>query len=415
MSKAVNIAIAILFSAVLVGPAVVWGCEKAGIELPSWASAQDATYLSGNSVEADAWSAASLEGFASGRFQDELANEVANRIPFKASAMLGNAAGQRSLIALANAPFGYEAYPTFYSSDRLAIPAYNAVAYLPYKRSEEMLEQVEAFGRNLAQLAQAHPDKRFVVCLVQGYQEPAANPAYRLVANPALPGEYAEVLQQATRTASNVLASSQAYDTLEDYYANFFHTDHHWNHHGVERAYNDIAAWLGLPAFEEAGEVGFGDYRYSGAIARWGLDLVEEEVSGTAYGFPGLSVVAPDGTQGPYNHDVFFDRSDPGVRYAFYDSYYGDSLGASQLRGLGERTLLVVANSFGSALTPYLAEHYQATDQSFAIHPSGYDPQSRLEAQLLEGGFDDVVIVANPTDLANFQAACPDYLDILAS
>ena len=67
-----------------------------GVALPSWFTADDAAYLSGGVVEADPAAYASLEGFSSGEFQIAAEDAVGNCIPMKATALLANAALQRS-------------------------------------------------------------------------------------------------------------------------------------------------------------------------------------------------------------------------------------------------------------------------------------------------------------------------------
>ena len=111
-----NILFAGVLCLLLCGPALIGLASWGGVALPSWFTADDAAYLSGGVVEADPAAYASLEGFSSGEFQIAAEDAVGNCIPMKATALLANAALQRSAIETSNALFGWECYPAFYCS-----------------------------------------------------------------------------------------------------------------------------------------------------------------------------------------------------------------------------------------------------------------------------------------------------------
>ena len=102
-----------IFVALICGPFFIYLAEKTDIALPSWMTAEDASYLSGDASHADVKTSLNIDGFASGALQEEIEKSVGNRIPFKATAMLTNAELQREFIAASNLLFNWSCYPAF--------------------------------------------------------------------------------------------------------------------------------------------------------------------------------------------------------------------------------------------------------------------------------------------------------------
>ena len=100
-----NILFASVLCMLLCGPALVGLASWGGVALPSWLTADDAAYLSGGITAADPIAAATVEGFASGEFQEEAEAAVGNCIPAKATALLTSASLQRTAITASNILF----------------------------------------------------------------------------------------------------------------------------------------------------------------------------------------------------------------------------------------------------------------------------------------------------------------------
>ena len=323
--------------------------------------------------------------------------------------MLADAESQRQCIKFANIPFNWECYPTYFGSQRLFIPKLNALTYIPQKRSVDHLNKLADFGNKLSEFAKHYPDKRFVVYIVQGYSEPAMNPAIGLIANPTNPTEQATTLSEAAKKASNVTVLTSKYYSLDEYYNDFFKTDHHWNFNGCEHAYNQIAASISLEPAKPSDHHSIKGYAFSGATARYGRNLVVETVVVSDNTFDYLEIQQPNGTPYHYNHDAFFNRSDPGKRYGFYDSYYDFIQDGATVIGNGQRTCLFICNSYGGGIIPYIASNYSSTKYRSILHPSRSDSTLKLNELLNADTIDDIIILANPSDIDSFISKCPDF------
>lgn len=411
MRRLRDIALSVLFLLVLTGPMLVFACEIGPCDLPSWLTAEDARWLSGGIKDVDV---PGPEEFLSGKLQEAIGDEIENRIPLKEKALLANAALQRDAIATANTIFNWDCYPTYFGSSRIYISSTDAVGYIPRREPEGQMAQLKKLGKRAAAFAKRNPNVNVVILAVQGFRDPAASPAYPLVSNCMLPTDQVAAIKNGADGEANIHVVSIDYESLEGYYEDFFKTDHHWNHRGIEHAYNAVATELDLPTFESPGESEIENYRYSGATARWSLDLLEESVSDTDFDFSNLSVTSPDGTSVPYGHEAFYSNDGPGKKYSFYDSYYDFIAPGSVIKGPGNENAVIVSNSFGAGITPYLALNYASTLKTNAIHPSGRDKTTRLENIVDEQNARTVFVVADPTDLAYFQADCPHFFDAVS-
>lgn len=141
----------------LCGPALMGLAAWGGVALPSWLTADDAAYLSGGIVEADPAAHASLEGFGSGEFQIAAEDAVGNCIPMKATALLANAALQRSAIEASNVLFGWECYPAFYGSSIAEMPSQHRLLEIAEKATDDTLASARRIREGLDALSLRHP------------------------------------------------------------------------------------------------------------------------------------------------------------------------------------------------------------------------------------------------------------------
>lgn len=402
-----------LFCLMLAGPTCLWCFERLEITVPDWLSTADAKYLTGGSEAANLRGNLNSEDFLSGRLQTSLVSEVENRIPAKASLMLASASVQRNLIRIANLPFAWECYPTYYGSKRIYVPEYDSLGYLPRKRNIDELDSLRALASNVSRFAINHPNVRICVCVVLGYQDAAVNPAYALTMNPSSPTELLSVLKNEENLSGSFIVVGETYEDMRDYLKDFFKTDHHWNWRGTERAYGAIATQMDLRPISMGSGQPIGNYKFSGATARWALDLVQEDVSFSEHDFSDLVVSYPDGKKERYNHSLFENRTDAGKKYGFYDSYYNFLPNWTTLYGGGNGKALVISNSYGGSISPYIAQNYYETIRTDHIHPSSKDTSFYLSEYVSKTDNIDIFIVGNPSDLASFSNRRPDYFEEL--
>lgn len=110
---------------ILLSPALLLGAERIlNLELPGWATATNATYLSGGISDKTIRDKVTRDGINSKELQDALEERLGNFVPAKATALLGNAPWQRTAIALSNSIFyGTVIHRTLAANTILSLPS----------------------------------------------------------------------------------------------------------------------------------------------------------------------------------------------------------------------------------------------------------------------------------------------------
>lgn len=394
--KVRNTVFAILFCLFACGPTLLFLAEKFEIDVPENLTAAPAAYLAGGSSAVNMSDHWSTGGFINGKLQKALEDKIGTYIPAKATAIIVNASLQRKAIATSNELLAWDCYPTYYGSSRLYIPSINAVTYAPQQRSKRMIAVWQSFAHGVASIAERHPDKRFILYIVDGYQEPAYNPAYNLVSSPLLPSDCNDAMGEILGSLPNVKILTTPFNKETEYYANFFRTDHHWNINGALKAYQQIADELNLQPIEQDGTWQIPDYWFTGATARWGIDMLQESVFDCGNQFTQLVAILPDGTQiRGDDHSAFWNSPSLAKPYRFYDAYY-DNLGDCTITGgNGDRTALLIGNSYKGAIQRPLAMSYHSLTVNNQLHPAT-PVEETLEKQIDATNADDIIFVANP-------------------
>lgn len=406
---------------VLAGPIALWVAQSAlGLRLPSWFTAEDAMYLSGSEESANVLEHTSLGGYRRGEFQHAVEVGIGNHVPFKATALLDNAAIQRASIEVANIPFGWSCYPTFYGSNYLYVPGHDALVNMPAKATPEATDGWARFARAAADFASRHPDKRFVMYLVQGGTSAVANPAVTLMSDVLDSRTPVRIFEDAAANVENLTVLSVDYNSPEDYYHDFFRNDDHWNASGALRAYSKIAGALDLPQMAEpqlrhvsrTGQLEDGDdgYRFVGAISRVGLLPVSEDAFDLDVDYSQVRVTKSDGTVGDGNdHEAFASYPDEYKAYVFHSHYY-DNLTDCLTTSNGERRALLIGDSFKGAIQRLIMSQYRQVKVSSDLHHI-IVPQCGLEELVASSDADDVIMVGLPSDYLTLWQQAPHYFD----
>lgn len=386
----------LIFCLFLTGPVFLYLVERMGIEVPVELTDEPAAYLAGGNAEAHVSDFLNIKGFTSKKLQENVDVKLGNSIPRKASAIIVNAELQRQAIAASNLLFSWRCYPTYFASKRLYIPNANAVTYMTEQQNEHLISAWQSFAHGVVAAADRHPDKRFVLYIVDGYQEPTYNPAYNLTSNPLASSDCVDTMNKILGSSPNVRILTTPPDG-ELYYNNFFRTDHHWNINGAFEAYGQIADELNLQKQQQDGTWQIPDYLFTGATARWGVDLLQETVFDCGNQFSQLIAIYPDGSQiRGDDHSAFWNSPPISKPYRFYDAYY-DNLGACTIIG-GEGSLaaLLVGNSYRGAIQRPLAMSYHSLTVNSQLHPST-PIEETPEDQVIAANANDIIFVANPS------------------
>ena len=90
---------------------------------------------------------------------------MGNCVPLKATALLANAAVQRSAIEASNVLFGWECYPTFYGSAIVEMPSEGRLLETAEKATDNVRDTISRVRDSLDAFGRRHPDQRIFVYL----------------------------------------------------------------------------------------------------------------------------------------------------------------------------------------------------------------------------------------------------------
>lgn len=418
MLKARNILIACLTCIFLCGPAALFAAEKvAHIDLPAWFTSEEAKYLSGGESNVNVRAELTPKGFESGGFQKALETEVGNFIPYKAAALLDNAAIQRAFISASNKVFGWECYPTYYDSDYLYLPSQQALSQMPSKR-EGNRNRLIRFGESLHEYAGFNPEVDFIVVIPDSSYTSPANPAHKLVSNAMSTDEVISVIATECKKTPNVLVVGKSYDDTDEYYQHYYKGDHHWNGAEASKIACDMFRRLDDDAADKAAckELSLNDLVFNGANARNGLMMVDALQESVYMPYSDMTI---DGTLSA----ALLQENPIGCLYSapkqaefnFYARWYGGDSPVTIKNDSCDGSAVMINDSFGDSFRWFVAEGFGTTRQYMDIHFSSRGT-SKLKEHLTASGKSDepdaVIFVATISNYASLLERYPNYFDI---
>lgn len=366
-----------------------------GIELPTSSDLEARTYQTFPEL--------SWETVSEGTFQDDFEQYIADGIPERDDLLLANASLQRRVIELANLPFGYDVYDTYYGSDYVIVESIGGVYAKPKTTLDITVEDLNGWAASYSELIEANPDIDWVFYLCDRSSTSEANPAVALSGNAA---DY----EYATENFIDLLPESctivdGAYTDFDEFAEDRFRTDHHWNIYGAMEAYDEVIEALGKDPIE-FGEV-FEAYSgpFWGSSARSGLVLEgdPDSVYDVEYDRSELVVTVAGEEKGTtfldkgwaknfteYESDSLYDDA--------YDGYFHYNYGLFEIENTeldnGE-TLLIIGDSYTNCVERFFAESYQYV---YVLDPRYYDGEALQE--FIDGnGIDDVLFMTTAKNI----------------
>lgn len=365
--------------------------ETAGV-LPEALSNGTQSNMEGRALQAPP--AASLTSLNEGTFQTQAETYLSDRFPAKESVLLANAAGQRMIIQTANLPFGFDVYPTYFGSERVYSPEYDALFIVPEKLEDDRGFALSQMVDAITQCSE-NEAYRVIVSVPDSSRYSASNPLAPYVTDSESMGYFEEyLLTPLQENGVTVLMHEHGStgDWLQYYYAN----DHHWNIQGAYQAYERIVQELGFEPLEVQSVFTVEGYEFLGSNARIALCTPRTEKPFEDYVLPYPEYrITYNGEPFERNQKESYIDGSSEERFIGYGTYFGNNLAypiVYQQNALTNgKKLLLVTDSFGTALEPMLAAHYQETH---VIHPINLLDEDTLEHYANEQGIDDIVILS---------------------
>lgn len=393
---------------ILVSPALLKVTANNGVQFPSWLGL-DRTKSVIEGRKYTELPTLSREDFSSGTFQATAEKYMSDIVPARDTILFGNAGLQRCLIGVANTPFGFSSIHTYYDSKYLLNDG-EIVTYTLSKKGQNSNMSLQAFGEGLSSVAARHPEKRFVVYVVDASNNSESNRAISLISNVQTTKFACNILAGATAEAENIQIISKQYSSIDDYRNDFYSTDHHWNIRGASRAYNLIARMLGLRAFDPEPVQVVGNTSFSGSSAASGLCPLHENPVDTSFDFSELTLLDNDGNRiDDAAHEDYWRVDELTRRRNFYDCWYGWRNMSPMIRGNGEGTAVLISDSYGSAMKRIIALNYNLLYTDSDLHADSSDQNLKLEDRLSREDIKDVIFVANVNNYIGMSKKMPSY------
>ena len=331
---------------------------------------------------------------SSGVFQSEFEQYIADSIPCRNAALLANAQAQRMIIEIANVPFGYSAYPTFFDSNYIYCPSWHSIVESPDSQRALTAERLQASAEALSRFIHANQNVNWRMALVDRNRNSLASPAHSLLAKPAdydfVRSKFLEQLPDECTCIDLSIA-----DTGQ-YYGKYYKTDHHWQIEGAFDAYQTIMESLDKQPIASYSFFTAFDGPFYGSEARLGLITCESDfVHDVRYTKSELEIKAngkkkeADYLGGNGEAGSLFKKADTFENV--YSSYFHGDAGVIAItneKAPDDSTLAIIGDSFTNNIERLFAESYQ--------HVYVIDPRhckSSLQSYLDKYQIDDAVFI----------------------
>ena len=331
---------------------------------------------------------------ASGKFQSQSEQFLADRFPKRDGVVVHNAEMQRMAIELANLPFNHSAYSTFYGSKYVYIPQWESIQDIPFSQRDYPSKMVEASAEKWAAFISAHSDSRWCLAMADRAYTSASSPVNSLIGEPADYRYFQERFSNALPESCVVLDLS--YSDTEAYYSDYFHTDHHWQVQGAAKAYRQILTELNrTPKEFNSFERAFNGPFFGSGVRRGLAPIASDVVFDVSYNVGSYSVRA-EGKDIPRSDvdeslsDSFKGYHKPAKYANVYADYFHNDYGLLEFSNddAPEGTLLIIGDSYTNCMDRFFAENYQ--------HVSVVDPRyfkNELNAYINTLSPDDIVVL----------------------
>jgi hypothetical protein len=305
---------------------------------------------------------------------------------------------ERQIIQLSYLPYSDPIIPADMSSGLYIIPNHEALIPMPLCLDADSYQQIDDRIDNYKNIIEIHSDINVYVYNVETIESSKVHPIkqYFDCADNGRSFKYFRA-----NVPDQISVSAFQLENLDDHFAYFFRTDHHWNTYGILKAYDDIydllsANYLNIPAKLVPSEmITFPDIEFLGTYARRSLYPTHGDEFTVFKANSPTCIVKDQGIEGRYNRSEDYLHGEYSIEP--YTSHYGLYFGT--LNGLLEyhcdtgttRNILIIGDSYTLPLISLIASQYEHT---YFLDPR-LDENFNLSEFMSSHPFDDLLVAGS--------------------
>lgn len=347
-------------------------------------------------------------------FQASFNQYLSDSVLGKEHILLANAAIQRGAIEQSASIFGFEIYPSFYSSETLLDKTTGALMPMPIKQNSEYAPLFSQAAELLNAFAERHEDKKVFFYPVHRQEFSRFNSAYSLVSS-VIDEEYMNE-KMLSKLDGRVFPIDSCSASAEEYESIFYRTDHHWRTLGAYEAYEKTIRAL-MPQDQPVkltGQIVWDSIPFFGSKSRTGLvdSIPPDFITDVSYPESNIEVEIGEDNGGlelvrhssRYGEGVSY-----GGRFANrYGEYFHSDYSIVILRNedvASSKRLAIVGDSYTSCIERLFAEHYS---EVYVIDPRHIE--GSLDEMLRKYPVDDVLFM-----MAGYTLTSEEFSRAMAS
>ena len=386
------------FAILVAFPVAINMAHHLGVSFPSFMGVGRATSsLEGRMLQEKP--SFSVAAFSKGDYQSQCDKFLSDSVPMRDQIVSSHARLQREIITCSNALFGFDAIPTKFGSDYVVVPGHNAVlpnSVLPNEKNTLTANQLADI---LREAAEAHPNTVFIYDILTDVYSSDVNPTHKYLSN-----SYNEDWLQdniISRLGNNVRVMREGIADEQELYTDWFLTEPHWRLNRILQSYSMLGSELGWKEVKYSEDFLAID-AWRGSSARGGLIMdYSDDLRDLPTDFSSLTCVVGGKKIDRGNRDKMMRGEKVELDLLNgYHSYYGTNypeIVYANPEDQSGKTCLIVQQSFGVPLEPYIASNYKIT---VCVAPLNVTVNKSLDQLIEQYRPDDVVVLLGYTYLS---------------
>ena len=207
----------------------------------------------------------------------------------------------------------------------------------------------------------------------------------------------------------NYKLAALTFDNYNEYTKYFYKTDHHWNHVGTHKAYEQIVSMIkpNDELLKPVDEIKFENTIFYGSSARISQILdYKENFKVYKYNFPSMKIIN-NRTIGSYGSpDKYYNGDIDKDKFAnHYASFYGgDSAEVVFEANKSKHNLLILGNSFSNSVNKLIASHFNKTyDVDLRHYENEFNEKFNIKDYIVKNDIDKVLFIMDYSFIKDFE------------